>query len=76
MNMILARNMRDNLVLLTLKEGKLVDQNKKWFEGLFQSIVPCSEKEMLGKKILWVRINGLPLSLYGTRIALVKWLHR
>jgi len=61
--------MGDNMMLISGGEGteviKVVEENKSWFENFFDSIVPWSNREIAGNKVIWVRCRGLPLSCWN-----------
>ena len=66
---VFLRSLGDNLVLLMPREGEsmqaLIKLNKEWFESVFTSFEPWSEKCIASHKVVWVRCYGLPLSLWN-----------
>jgi len=69
MGSLSAKYMGDNMMLISGGEGievtKVVEENKSWFETMFDSIVPWSNREIAGNKVIWVRCRGLPLSCWN-----------
>jgi len=69
MNMVRARYMGDNLVLLTPKEGvameALILHNKDWFDSVFVSTQPWTETIVADHRVVWTRCYGLPISLWN-----------
>jgi len=67
MSMFKVRYMKDNMVLLTPKEGMrmedIVKLNKDWFVSVFEDVESSSESYVASHKLVWVRCYGLPLSL-------------
>jgi len=68
LNMVTVRFMGDSMALLTPKGGErmhdILNQNKAWFDRLFETIAPWSESITAEHKIIWARCFGLPLSLW------------
>ena len=66
---VFLRSLGDNLVMLMPREGEsmqaLIKLNKEWFESVFTSFEPWSEKCIASHKVVWVRCYGLPLSLWN-----------
>jgi len=69
LSMVFLRSLGDNLVLMMPREGEsmqaLIKLNKEWFESVFESIEPWSDKCIASHKVVWVRCYGLPLSLWN-----------
>ncbi|KAK8472198.1 hypothetical protein PHAVU_002G142300, partial [Phaseolus vulgaris] len=49
---------------LKIKEG--IEENKAWFEEMFDTIIPWEEQFVAVDKLVWVRCRGLPLKLWNT----------
>ena len=68
LNMVTVRFMGDSMALLTPKGGErmhdILNQNKAWFDRLFETIAPWFESITAEHKIIWARCFGLPLSLW------------
>jgi len=47
------------------KIKETVDDNKEWFEELFDTIIPWEEQFVAVDKLVWVRCRGLPLKLWN-----------
>jgi len=66
LNMVRLRALRDNLVLLTPREGEnmenIIKRNSEWFDSVFESLKPWSVSSGPSHKSVWVRCYGLPLS--------------
>jgi len=69
MGSLSTKYMGDNMMLISGGEGtevtKVVEENKSWFETMFDSIMPWSNCEIAGNKVIWVRCRGLPLSCWN-----------
>ena len=61
--------MGGNCVLLSGEDAilikKTIDENKEWFESIFESITPWEKDFMVSKKFVWAHIRGLPLNLWS-----------
>jgi len=44
---------------------KVVEENKEWFEELFDTIIPWEDNFVVLDKFVWVRCRGLPLKLWN-----------
>ncbi|KAK6645947.1 hypothetical protein PHAVU_L001950, partial [Phaseolus vulgaris] len=42
-----------------------IEENKEWFEDLFDTIIPWEENFVAVDKLVWVRCRGLPLKLWN-----------
>jgi len=68
-NSIRVRYLGENSVLLS-EEGdeavkKMVKENKKWFDSIFNSVSPWDDDFVNADKYIWVKIRGLPLKLWS-----------
>ncbi|ESW33659.1 hypothetical protein PHAVU_001G088300, partial [Phaseolus vulgaris] len=43
-----------------------IEENKTWFEEMFDTIIPWEEQFVAVDKLVWVRCRGLPLKLWNT----------
>ncbi|ESW30479.1 hypothetical protein PHAVU_002G156300 [Phaseolus vulgaris] len=48
---------------MTIKEA--IEENKEWFEEIFDTIIPWNEQFVAVDKLVWVRCRGLPLKLWN-----------
>jgi len=48
---------------MTIKE--VIEENKEWFEEMFDTIIPRNEQFVAVDKLVWVRCRGLPLKLWN-----------
>jgi len=66
---IRVRFLGGNYVLLSEEYASLIkktiDENKEWFESIFESINPWEKDFMVSEKFVWARIRGLPLNLWS-----------
>ncbi|KAK7377805.1 hypothetical protein VNO80_03237 [Phaseolus coccineus] len=44
--------------------GKLIEDNKDWFDGMFESVHPWNDAFTVNEKFAWVRCRGIPLQLW------------
>ena len=49
-----------------LKIKDAIEENKAWFEEMFDTIIPWDEQFVAVDKLVWVRCRGLPLKLWNT----------
>jgi len=67
--MVRVRYMKDNLILLTPREGERIDNiiklKKDWFDSVFRDFKPWSDSLAASHRLIWVRCYGLPLSLWN-----------
>ncbi|ESW34547.1 hypothetical protein PHAVU_001G161800 [Phaseolus vulgaris] len=49
-----------------LKIKDAIEENKAWFEEMFDTIIPWEEQFVAVDKLVWVRCRGLPLKLWNT----------
>jgi len=63
------RYLGEKFVLLSCDEerliGKLLEEGKDWFTGLFGSIVPWDDSFTVNERYAWVRCRGIPLHLWS-----------
>ena len=68
-NFIRVRFLGGNCVLLSGEDASLIkktiEENKEWFESIFESINPWEKDFMVSKKFVWARIRGMPLNLWS-----------
>jgi len=54
-------------MLLSYEEEGLIERiianNKEWFEGIFDFIVPCDDSFVVSEKIAWFCCRGISLAL-------------
>lgn len=66
---IQVRFMGGNCVLLSGEDvnliKKTIEENKEWFESIFESITPWEKEFTVSEKFVWARIRGLPLNLWS-----------
>jgi len=58
-----------HVLLMGENEKKIqeaIEENKQWFEELFDTIIPWEEQFVAVDKLVWVRCRGLPLKLRNT----------
>ncbi|ESW04590.1 hypothetical protein PHAVU_011G108300 [Phaseolus vulgaris] len=48
---------------MTIKDA--IEENKEWFEEIFDTIIPWNEQFVAVDKLVWVRCRGLPLKLWN-----------
>ena len=48
------------------KVKEAIEENKEWFEDLFDTIIPWEDQFVAVDKLVWVRCRGLPLKLWNT----------
>jgi len=69
MSMFMVRYLGDNLVLMTPKAARsmedIVKLNNEWFQRFFDDIKPWSASCVAGYKVVWVKCYGLPLPLWS-----------
>ncbi len=69
MTMVKARFLGDNLVMLTPREGEvmedILEDNKEWFESVFSEVKPWSVSSSADHKLVWVKCYGLPLPFWN-----------
>ena len=70
-NVVRVRILGGMYVLLSCEEEgqikRLIAENKEWFEGFFESIVPWDDSFAVSEKIAWFRCRGLPLALWSNQ---------
>jgi len=68
-NFIRVRFLGGNCILLSGEDASLIkktiDENKEWFESIFESITPWEKDFMVLEKYVWAHIRGLPLNLWS-----------
>jgi len=69
MSMMRARFLGDNSVLLTPREGEVMEDimkhNNEWFKSVFTSVSPWSVNSCASHKTVRVRCYGLPLPFWN-----------
>jgi len=48
------------------KVKEAIEENKEWFEDLFDTIIPWEDQFVVMDKLVWVRCRGLSLKLWNT----------
>ena len=48
------------------KVKEAIEENKEWFEELFDTIIPWEDQFVAVDKLVWARCRGLPLKLWNT----------
>ncbi|XP_068501378.1 uncharacterized protein [Phaseolus vulgaris] len=70
-NSVRVRILGGMFVLLSSEEEgqikRLIADNKEWFEGFFESIVPWDDPFAVSEKIVWFRCRGIPLALWSNQ---------
>jgi len=68
-NFIRVRYLGGNCVLMSIEDANLIkksiDENKEWFESIFETIIPWEHNFMVTEKKFVARIRGLPLNLWS-----------
>jgi len=49
-----------------MKIKEAIEENKEWFEEMFDTIIPWEDQFVAVDKLVWVRCRGLPLKLWNT----------
>jgi len=69
MLMIRARFLGDNLVMITPREGEVMEvimkNNKEWFDVVFTDVKPWSLDSGASHKSVWVKCYGVPLPFWN-----------
>jgi len=68
-DVVRLRYLGEKFVLLSCDEegliGKLLEEGKDWFVGLFVSIVPWGDSFTVNERYTWVWYRGIPLHLWS-----------
>lgn len=64
-HLLCLKHLGDNLALITPKEGARLEDvlKSEWFVEYFKSVVKWSPEEISGHRLMWLRINEVPLSV-------------
>jgi len=69
MSMIRARFLGDNLVMITPREGEVMEvimkNNKEWFDAVFTDVKPWLLDSGASHKSVWVKCYGVPLPFWN-----------
>ncbi|KAK7347970.1 hypothetical protein VNO80_22515 [Phaseolus coccineus] len=69
LNFICVCYLGGNCVLLSGEDANLIkksiDENKEWFESIFESVNPWEKDFVVTEKYVWACIKGMPLNLWS-----------